>query len=89
LQVTGVTVPALLILTAALAAADARVGTFWPRVRERLRHAESDPPERTLHRLEGRLRPEGRLSQIFRVGLGVLSAAAVVLAISAYFLASL
>jgi hypothetical protein len=35
------------------------------------------------------LRPEGRLSQIFRVGLGVLSAAAVVLAISAYFLASL
>jgi hypothetical protein len=89
LQVTGVTVPALLILTAALAAADARVGTLWPRVREQLRHAESDPPERTLHRLEGRLRPEGRLSQIFRVGLGVLSAAAVVLAISAYFLASL
>jgi len=38
-------------------------------------------------RFRGRLRPEGLLSQTFRVGLLVLSASLLILAVSAYLLA--
>ena len=45
--------------------------------------------ERRGHFLRGRLRPEGLLSEGFRVGLIVLSAAVLILAASAYVLESL
>ena len=35
---TGITVPALLMLAAALASTDARARTMWPRLSRRLRH---------------------------------------------------
>jgi hypothetical protein len=38
LQMTGITVPALLMLAAALASTDARARTMWPRLSRRLRH---------------------------------------------------
>ena len=88
-QATAVTVPALLVLAAALAATDARAGTVWPRIQKGLRRSGRGTRTRRARRLHGRLRPDGPLSQTFRVGLGVLSAAVVVLAVSAYLLAAL
>jgi len=104
-QMTGVTLPALLFLAAALAATDARARTMWPHLSRRLRHtstahtgeAASDrsAPEhsmlgriyRTRRLTFGRPQPEGRLSEAFRIGLVVLSAAVIVLAVSNYLLA--
>jgi hypothetical protein len=109
-QMTGVTLPALLMLAAALAATDARARTMWPHLGRRLRHkpgvqaaAVSSPPGATpvpsdeapgeaglVRRFRTRaLQPEGPLSMAFRIGLIVLSAAAVILAVSAYLLALL
>jgi hypothetical protein len=96
---TGVTLPVLLMLAAALAATDARARTMWPRLSRRLRlrrtpapvtpgpsAPEISAPEPPTRALPG---PAGLLSDTFRVGLIVLSAATVVLAVSAYLVASL
>jgi len=104
-QMTGVTLPALLFLAAALAATDARARTMWPHLSRRLRHTSSAQsgqavPDQSAtghsmlgriyrtHRLTfGRPQPEGRLSEAFRIGVVVLSAAVIVLAVSNYLLA--
>jgi hypothetical protein len=90
-QMTGITLPALLMLAAALAATDARAGTMWPRLSQRLRHSPAASIRvRKTHRLPlGHPQPEGLLTGVFRVGLAVLSAAVIVLAVSGYFLARL
>jgi hypothetical protein len=66
-QIPAVTVPAVLMLAAAMASSGAPAGVLWPR-------------------LGGSVRPEGPLSQTFRIGLLVVSAALVILTVSAYFL---
>jgi hypothetical protein len=110
-RIPGVTIPALLLVTAGVAATDARAGTLWPRVERRLRHTTSykiSGAKSAAHTVEGatgdgtpdhaswtrrfprgRLEPAGLLSQAFRIGLLVFSAAAIIFAASAYLLASL
>jgi hypothetical protein len=112
-RTTGITVAVILMLAAALAAADAQAGALWPRLAAKLRRgpvsqtetAAEDAPSEEAAGAEaaggrsragrkekrrrfphGRLRPEGLLSEAFRVGLIVLSAAVLILAASAYLL---
>lgn len=103
LRTTGITVPILLMLAAVLAAGDARAGALWPRLASWLRRGaaprmdiasgtatsdgETGGEEKHRRLAFGHLRPEGRLSEGFRLGLIVLSAAVVILAASAYLLA--
>ena len=83
-QVTGITVPVIIMLAAALAATDARAGALWPRLGSRLRRRPA-PQTGT----EEALQPDGLFSDGFRVGLIVLSAAVLILAVSSYLLESL
>jgi hypothetical protein len=95
-QVPGVTLPALLMLAAAVASTDARAGTVWPRLargaQRGFRVGASGPAgDRSSESVAGRspfgrLQPPGPLSQGFRIALIVLSGLVVVLAASAYLL---
>jgi hypothetical protein len=98
-QMPGLTVPALLMLGAALARTDSRAGTLWPKIRQRLQRKRRRAAVATVetitprgrrflsHLPHGHLRPPGTLSQAFRVMLLVVSAVVVVLAVCAYFYA--
>ena len=90
-RMTGITLPAILMLAAALAATDARARMMWPRLSRRLRRrpAASAKPYKTQRVALGHPQPEGLLTEVFRVGLAVLSLAVVVLAVSDYLLARL
>lgn len=87
-EMAGITMPALLMLAAALAATDSRARTMWPRLSRRLRR-KTAARGRSRRFPFGRPQPEGLLSEAFRIGLMVLSAAALVLAVSSYLLARL
>jgi hypothetical protein len=89
--VAGVTIPALLMLAAGVAATDARAGIVWPRLSGRWRRPNPDgdaegSARKTRWLPYGRLTPPGPLSQAFRIALIALSAFVVILAGSAYLL---
>jgi len=86
-HVPGATIPALLMIAAGTAITDARAGILWPRAHRWLQRGT--PESASRGRLVGRLRPRGPLSQGFRIGLGILSAAVIIFAASAYLLVHL
>ncbi len=78
----GVTVPALLMIAAGLAATDARAASAGS--------GAAEPRAQSARRFpRGDLRPAGRLSRAFRIALIVLSAAVVILSGSAYLVVTL
>jgi hypothetical protein len=80
-QVAGASVPALLMLAAALASIDARAGTMWPRIARWLPQKPAAAADAVPEKRRGDLlRPPGPVSRIFRIALIVLSAAVLVLA---------
>ena len=74
-KLPGMSIPAVLMLAAAVAAVDARAGLMWPRVSSRLRwRARSRGPG------AGESSSHEPLSRAFRIGLIVLSAVVLLLA---------
>ena len=89
-QVAGVSIPALLMLAAGLASADARAGSMWPRITrwfpQKPAAAAGSVPEK---RNGARLRPPGPMSQTFRIALIVLSLVVLLLAGPAFLSAQI